>query len=95
MIMKYRKHRRLEISEVGVGTYSLSGVYGSKDIEEFRRMIKRAFKLGVNFLILQRAMGMLRKSLVKQWSLSAKRLLSPQKWELEKDINRIFQENMF
>jgi len=49
MIMKYRKHKGLEISEVGVGTYSLSGVYGSKDIEEFRRMIKRAFKLGVNF----------------------------------------------
>jgi len=47
--MKYRKHRGLEISEVGVGTYSLSGVYGSKDIEEFRMMIKRAFELGVNF----------------------------------------------
>lgn len=38
--MKYGKHRDLEISEVGVGTYSLSGVYGSKDIDEFRRMIK-------------------------------------------------------
>ena len=49
MIMKYRKHKGLEISEVGVGTYSLSGVYGSKDIEKFRRMIKRAFKLGANF----------------------------------------------
>ena len=47
--MKYRKHRGLEISEVGVGTYSLSGVYGSKDIEEFRMMVKRAFELGVNF----------------------------------------------
>ena len=32
-----------------MGTYSLSGVYGSKDIEKFRRMIKRAFKLGANF----------------------------------------------
>jgi len=47
--MEYRKHRGLEVSEVGVGTYSLSGVYGSKDVEEFRRMIKRTFELGVNF----------------------------------------------
>jgi len=47
--MKYRKHRDLKISEVGVGTYSLSGVYGRKDIKEFKRMIYRAFDLGVNF----------------------------------------------
>lgn len=47
--MKYRKHKGFKVSEVGVGCYSLSGVYGGKDIEEFKRMIDRACELGVNF----------------------------------------------
>jgi len=55
--MNYRKHRNLQISEVGVGTYSLTGVYGNKDIEEFKRMIYRAFELGVNFFDTAEAYG--------------------------------------
>ena len=55
--MKYRKHRDLQISEVGVGTYSLSCVYGTKDVKEFKRMIHRAFKLGVNFFDTAEAYG--------------------------------------
>lgn len=39
----------LEISEVGVGCYSLSGVYGAKDRDEYARMIRRAYDLGVTF----------------------------------------------
>jgi aryl-alcohol dehydrogenase-like predicted oxidoreductase len=55
--VKYRKHKDLQISEVGIGTYSLSGVYGAKDIEEFKRMINRAFDLGVNFFDTAEAYG--------------------------------------
>ncbi|MDI7248302.1 MAG: aldo/keto reductase [Bacillota bacterium] len=39
----------LRISEVGVGCYSLAGVYGKKDLDEFARMIRRAHELGVTF----------------------------------------------
>ncbi len=47
--MKYRKHSDFVVSEVGIGCFGLSGAYGTKDIEEFRRMIERAFEMGVNF----------------------------------------------
>ncbi len=55
--MEYRKHRGLKISEIGIGTYSLSGVYGRKDLEEFKRMIYRAYELGVNFFDTAEAYG--------------------------------------
>lgn len=47
--MKYREHRGFKISEIGVGTYSLSGVYGKKKAGEFKNMVDRAYQLGVNF----------------------------------------------
>lgn len=47
--MKYRKHKDFKISEVGIGCYALSGVYGKKDMEEFKRMLNHAHDLGVNF----------------------------------------------
>lgn len=47
--MEYREHNGFTISEVGVGCYGLSGAYGAKDAEEFKRMIRRAHELGVNF----------------------------------------------
>ena len=47
--MKYRTHKGCKISEIGIGCYSLAGVYGKKDVEEFRRMLNRAYELGVNF----------------------------------------------
>lgn len=47
--MQYRKNKGLNISEIGVGLYSLSGVYGKKDINEFEKMILKAYELGVNF----------------------------------------------
>ena len=37
------------ISEIGVGCYSLSEEYGKKDRDEFARMIRRAYDLGVTF----------------------------------------------
>ncbi|MDD4337893.1 MAG: aldo/keto reductase [Firmicutes bacterium] len=45
----YSRGSALEISEVGVGCYSLSGVYGPKDRDEYARMIRRAYDLGVTF----------------------------------------------
>lgn len=47
--MEHREHDGFRISEVGVGCYALSGVYGTKDVEEFKRMLQRACELGVNF----------------------------------------------
>ncbi|ACB84647.1 aldo/keto reductase [Natranaerobius thermophilus] len=47
--MNYRKHRDFELSEIGIGTYSLSGVYGNVDINMFKEMLKRAYDLGINF----------------------------------------------
>ncbi len=55
--MRYREHRGFQISEVGIGTYSLTGVYGRKDIEEFKELINRAFELGVNFFDTAEAYG--------------------------------------
>ncbi|NJE25695.1 aldo/keto reductase [Thermococcus sp. MV5] len=55
--MKYRKHKGLKISEIGIGTYALSGVYGVKDLKEFKKMIERAYKLGVNFFDTAEAYG--------------------------------------
>ena len=47
--MKYRTHKDLTLSEIGVGCYALSGVYGPKDLDQFKTMLHRAFDLGVNF----------------------------------------------
>ena len=47
--MNYRTHKNLSLSEIGFGCYSLSGAYGTVDIESYRRTIYRAYELGVNF----------------------------------------------
>lgn len=47
--MRYNQCGDLRISEVGVGCYSLAGVYGKKDLDEFARMVRRAYELGVTF----------------------------------------------
>lgn len=60
--MKHRKHNDFNVSEVGVGCYALSGVYGGKDVEEFKRMLNRAYELGVNFFDTADVYGM-RKTL--------------------------------
>ena len=47
--MKYQTHNDLTLSEIGVGCYALSGVYGPKDLVQFKTMLARAYELGVNF----------------------------------------------
>lgn len=47
--MKFRTHRNLSLSEIGLGCYGLSGAYGSKDVDSYNRTIHRAYYLGVNF----------------------------------------------
>ena len=49
LITKYRKHKDFTLSEVGIGCYALSGVYGKKDVEEFKQMLNYAHDLGINF----------------------------------------------
>lgn len=64
--MEYRKYRDFNISEIGIGCYSLSGAYGTKSIDEFKKMINRAYELGVNFFDTAEAYGNAEKSLEKQ-----------------------------
>ena len=45
--MRYRQLKGLKLSEIGIGCYSVSGVYGRKDIAEFRRLLVRAYERGV------------------------------------------------
>ncbi len=47
--MLYRTHDGVEISEIGIGCYALSGAYGRKNPAEFKAMLRRAHELGVNF----------------------------------------------
>lgn len=49
--MKYRQtgDGSLSVSEIGLGTYAVSGVYGAKDGIEFERSVRRALDLGVTF----------------------------------------------
>lgn len=47
--MHYRFQKNERISEIGLGGYALSGVYGKKDPEQFINVIRRAYDLGVTF----------------------------------------------
>jgi aryl-alcohol dehydrogenase-like predicted oxidoreductase len=47
--MKYRTHRGIPISEVGIGLYSVSGAYGTKDMDDMKRMLSYAVDNGVTF----------------------------------------------
>jgi aryl-alcohol dehydrogenase-like predicted oxidoreductase len=47
--MEYRLHNGEKISEIGLGGYSLSGVYGEKDPQAFVEVVCRAYDLGVTF----------------------------------------------
>ena len=55
--MKYRKHRGLSVSEIGVGCYALSGAYGARDAGGFKQMLRHAFDLGVTFFDTAEAYG--------------------------------------
>jgi len=55
--MKYRAHMDFRLSEVAVGSYALSGAYGTKDVKEFKRMLRRAYELGVNLFDTAEAYG--------------------------------------
>ncbi|MGE0628011.1 MAG: aldo/keto reductase [Hyphomicrobiaceae bacterium] len=50
--MQYRKfgNTDLAVSEIGLGCYGMSGVYGAADDTESVATIRRAMELGVNFL---------------------------------------------
>ena len=39
----------MEVTEIGLGTWSLGGAYGHVEPDEAREVIRRAFELGINF----------------------------------------------
>lgn len=45
--MEYVRSHSMRISRLGVGTYSLCGVYGKKDRSSYQKMIERAYERGV------------------------------------------------
>jgi aryl-alcohol dehydrogenase-like predicted oxidoreductase len=47
--MQYREHLGDRLSEIGIGCYALSGVYGTKDAGQFIGLLRRAYELGVTF----------------------------------------------
>ncbi len=47
--MKFRTHKNLTLSEIGLGCYGLSGAYGSKNYDSYLRTIHQAYDLGINF----------------------------------------------
>jgi aryl-alcohol dehydrogenase-like predicted oxidoreductase len=55
--MDYREHQEISLSEIRVGCYALSGVYGEVDPRSFQSMIRRAFELGINFYDTAEAYG--------------------------------------
>jgi aryl-alcohol dehydrogenase-like predicted oxidoreductase len=55
--MEYRTHDGVELSEIGVGLYALTGVYGKKDEQRFRKMLMKAYEEGVTFFDTAEAYG--------------------------------------
>ena len=55
--MEYRVCKGVNLSEIGVGCYSLAGVYGKKDVKEFKKMLNRAYDMGVTFFDTAEAYG--------------------------------------
>jgi len=47
--MKYREHHAESLSEIGIGCYALSGVYGRRETGHFVDIARRAYELGVTF----------------------------------------------
>jgi aryl-alcohol dehydrogenase-like predicted oxidoreductase len=39
--------KTLRVSAIGIGTYALAGVYGEKDVDEFKAVLRGAFERGV------------------------------------------------
>jgi aryl-alcohol dehydrogenase-like predicted oxidoreductase len=47
--MEYRQHDGETLSEIGLGSYALSGAYGHSDPDAFAAVVRRAYELGVTF----------------------------------------------
>jgi len=55
--MEYLTQDGLKMSHIGIGTYSLSGVYGQKEVTQIKKVINHAYELGVNFFDTAEAYG--------------------------------------
>lgn len=61
--MEYRSHKGCRVSAIGFGCYAASGAYGSVDLTAFKRVIARAYELGVTFFDVADAYGEAERSL--------------------------------
>ncbi|MBU7043970.1 MAG: aldo/keto reductase [Theionarchaea archaeon] len=55
--MEYTTHQEVDLSEIGIGLYALSGVYGRKDVKHVKRMLKKAYEAGVTLFDTAQAYG--------------------------------------
>ncbi len=47
--MDYSRYKKMDISQVGMGCYALSGAYGGTDISTYKKVLLHARKHGVNY----------------------------------------------
>ncbi|MFW5953359.1 MAG: aldo/keto reductase [Candidatus Natronoplasma sp.] len=45
--MRYREYKGLEMSEIGIGCYALSGSYGAVDNKRYKSVLKSAYEQGI------------------------------------------------
>jgi aryl-alcohol dehydrogenase-like predicted oxidoreductase len=82
--MDYRRTAdgALNVSEIGVGTYTVAGVYGKTDFTDFGRVLRAAFDMGVTFFdtapiygnaedLVGEALGDVRRQIVLSTKVSA------------------------
>jgi aryl-alcohol dehydrogenase-like predicted oxidoreductase len=75
--VRYRSTRdgRLRVSEIGVGTYAIAGVYGRKDVDSIKQVLRKAYDRGVTMFdtapvygnaeaVLHEVLGDVRKDIV-------------------------------
>ena len=55
--VEYRSHAGLEVSEIGIGCYGLSGAYGVENVDKYADAIRAAHNLGVTFFDTAEAYG--------------------------------------
>ncbi len=47
--MNYNKYKHMDISEIGMGCYALSGAYGEVEPRAYKKVLRHAYELGVNY----------------------------------------------
>jgi aryl-alcohol dehydrogenase-like predicted oxidoreductase len=82
--MNYRKlgNTELIVSEIGLGTYTVSGVYGRKNPEDIKKVILKAFELGITYIDTAPVYGDAEKLLGELWKGTRDKIVLSTKFSL-------------